>query len=515
MSRRPIEPSTQPRETRRGDPGPPVSAPARRAARGWAPGEFAARSLLGLVAAICAGAAFVVVLTLVAAEWRPLHTADQAVVDAVNSLISSSGVLVTAAKTLSYLGSPLGVGIVVVVPVIWLLIRRLPRLASFVAVTGAGAAVLGTGVKALVDRARPVVEVPLSSPSGDSFPSGHAVAVTIGWGALLLVFLPVVPRRGRRAAIACVVGVIVIVGLTRVALGAHYPSDVIAGWLLGALWLAVTALAFRTSRDLEGLAGPTPGIDVLSAQERHALHPAPAHDHPLPQSWRTAAKLVVAAVLLCGALVGVGLLITGPLTSVQRFDAEVVAWFATIGSGTWTEIALAIGWLGGVAGNVTVLAIAVPLASAITRRWAPALFLLLATGGQAAIYLAASRLVARDRPGLDSGDLLATVSFPSGHVGASVATYGAIALLVLTWSGARARYAAIVLAVAVVLIVAFSRLYHDVHYPSDVIAAMAYAFVWLGLCWRWLRPAPARRREDAEDACATLTRRHLTAAGNR
>jgi len=464
------------------------------------------------VVVLCAAVAFALLLALVKAEWQPLGAADEAVVDAANDVVTSSDALVTAARALTDLGSPLGVALVVVVPVIWLLIRGLPRLAAYLAMTGLGAAVLGPGVKALVDRARPVVDVPLSSPTGASFPSGHAVAVTIAWGALLLVVLPVVPRRGRSTTVLGVVALVLAVGLTRVALGAHYLSDVVAGWLLGVLWLGVTALAFRSSRDLRGLAHPAAGVDAVAPEERRALHPAPAHDRPFPEGWSTAAKLVVAAVVVCGAVIGVGLLVTGPLTWVQDVDHEVVGWFTAIPGGALTELALGVGWLGGVAGTVVVLAIAVPLASAITRRWSPALFLVVSAAGQGLIYLAASRLVGRDRPGEDSAELIAAVAFPSGHVGSAVCTYGGLALLVLAWRGRRAGGAAVLAAVLIVLAVAFSRLYRGVHFPSDVLAGVLYGLVWLALCCRLLDPGPRLRRGAGTGPVAGPPRRSARSA---
>jgi undecaprenyl-diphosphatase len=81
--------------------------------------------------------------------------------------------------------------------------------------------------------------------------------------------------------------------------------------------------------------------------------------------------------------------------------------------------------------------------------------------------------------------MIATVSFPSGHVGAAVAAYGGMALLI---RAPRARRIALGLAVAIVVGVAFSRLYEGVHYPSDVVAGVLYGLTWLTLCRHWLRP---------------------------
>src|SRR5262249_11541170 len=129
----------------------------------------------------------------------------------------------------------------------------------------------------------PVVDVPVASAPGNSFPSGHALGSIVAYGSLLLVFLPAVPRRLRRVAIAVAAAIVVLVGFTRVALGVHYVSDVLAGWLLGVAWLTVPASAFRLGRReagqpmppiTEGLA-PEADDDVTPAPDEHRLLPHP------------------------------------------------------------------------------------------------------------------------------------------------------------------------------------------------------------------------------------------------
>jgi undecaprenyl-diphosphatase len=111
---------------------------------------------------------------------------------------------------------------------------------------------------ALVDklplaRARPSWRHPVAVVSGYSYPSGHATA---GWvlavAAVLLLTRLLVPSALRRLLVALAVGSAVLVSLDRVFLGVHYPSDVVAGALLGSLlallpWLALTALRERRS----------------------------------------------------------------------------------------------------------------------------------------------------------------------------------------------------------------------------------------------------------------------------
>ena len=71
-----------------------------------------------------------------------------------------------------------------------------------------------------------------------SFPSGHAQNAVVAWGVLLLVFLPVLRGRWRVVAVIAAVAVVLAIGFARVALSVHFVSDVLAGYALGAAWLA-------------------------------------------------------------------------------------------------------------------------------------------------------------------------------------------------------------------------------------------------------------------------------------
>jgi len=122
-------------------------------------------------------------------------------------------------------------------------------------------------------------------------------------------------------------------------------------------------------------------------------------------------------------------------------------------------------------------------------------FLLLAVAGEKAVYLTASVLVDRDRPPVPTtGFVHATSSFPSGHVGAALALYGAIALLVVRSPRTSTTVQAVAVGVAVVAppLVAFARLYRGLHYPTDVLAGTVSAAVWLTATWLVVvRPRPA------------------------
>lgn len=97
---------------------------------------------------------------------------------------------------------------------------------------------LNVGLKHLFQRARPVLDEPLVSLATYSFPSGHAVASTVFYGVLCaFVFRHVRSRMLRAAALVLACALVLLVCATRVYLGAHFLTDVVAGVIVGALVL--------------------------------------------------------------------------------------------------------------------------------------------------------------------------------------------------------------------------------------------------------------------------------------
>jgi len=103
-------------------------------------------------------------------------------------------------------------------------------------------------VKILVDRPRPVVDHPVATAWGKSFPSGHAMSSTVTYGALLLTFLPVLPGRRRAAAVVATAALVLVIGSSRLILGVHFLTDVIGGYVLGLAWLLGATAAFEIWR---------------------------------------------------------------------------------------------------------------------------------------------------------------------------------------------------------------------------------------------------------------------------
>ena len=141
--------------------------------------------------------------------------------------------------------------------------QRLPRLAAFVVVTMTGSMLLNSLVKLAVDRARPVLDDPVAHAGGMSFPSGHAQSAMVAASVLLLVFLPLLRGAWRWVAVGVAVAYVLAIGFARVTLGVHYVSDVLAGYVLGAAWVAAMIAAFNAWRRERGrpAADPAEGLE--------------------------------------------------------------------------------------------------------------------------------------------------------------------------------------------------------------------------------------------------------------
>jgi membrane-associated phospholipid phosphatase len=118
------------------------------------------------------------------------------------------------------------------------------RLAAWWALALAGNGLTVRALKALLERARPLDAEALVSISGHSFPSGHASGALVAWGLLGVIALVHTRSRSRALLLLWVFALIgATVGCARWVIGAHHPSDVVAGWLCGGAWLAVALLA--------------------------------------------------------------------------------------------------------------------------------------------------------------------------------------------------------------------------------------------------------------------------------
>ena len=209
-----------------------------------------ARLLLGLLAALAVALVVIPLTVLVRSECPPLVTADLEISEAAQGAAARSTVLLRAVQALTLLGDPFLVTGAAALLALVLWRRGAGRLALYVVAARLGALVLSQGLKHLVDRARPVFDVPVATALGPSFPSGHALGSAAFWTTAAVLLMPYVRRD--RLVLTGAVAVAVLVAATRVLLGVHFLSDVVAGLLLGFAWAAVCTAVFVAERAESG-----------------------------------------------------------------------------------------------------------------------------------------------------------------------------------------------------------------------------------------------------------------------
>ncbi|TAK68192.1 MAG: phosphatase PAP2 family protein [Actinomycetota bacterium] len=196
--------------------------------------------------------------------WGPIGDLDNGVAEGLHRWAIQTPTAVTVLQFASDVLHPWALRAYLGLVVVMLLLRGQVRLAWWAAITVLGGGVLDIILKEAVQRARPILPEAVASAGGYSFPSGHALSITVAVGVLLLLGFPLLQPGGRRVAVVVGAVLIALICFARVGLGVHYVSDVVAGVLIGVGWLAATSIAFESWRRSVGRAPHDPlteGID--------------------------------------------------------------------------------------------------------------------------------------------------------------------------------------------------------------------------------------------------------------
>jgi membrane-associated phospholipid phosphatase len=156
---------------------------------------------------------------------------------------------VSVLRAFTEFGSAEWIGLVLFGLVLFFVWKRWwPSLVTLV-VAVPGGMLLNEWVKFLVHRQRPFVDGPFVDWSGYSFASGHTIGATLLYGQLLLFILPALKaRHWRLLSIFSAISLVALVGFSRIALGAHFLTDVLAAIFFGIIWLALCLFAAKPMR---------------------------------------------------------------------------------------------------------------------------------------------------------------------------------------------------------------------------------------------------------------------------
>lgn len=195
-----------------------------------------------VVSAVVAVAVYALLWIGSASHWNWVTTID-------SSLLSDARAQpgrVTAWNVFCTVLGPTAFRLVTVVVIVFSFARRNVRVAMFLVISVELSGIITEIAKSAASRPRPGTA--LVSAYSTSFPSGHALGVMVGVLALLTVALPVARRPLRAWLVALGAVIVVAIGIGRVVLNVHYPSDVIAGWALGYAYFVACLLMIPPTR---------------------------------------------------------------------------------------------------------------------------------------------------------------------------------------------------------------------------------------------------------------------------
>ena len=212
------------------------------------------------------------------------------------------------------------------------------------------------------------------------------------------------------------------------------------------------------------------------------------------------ARLVGGWIIIASLIVGLGLLLTGPVKDAWPLTEEddISTALAHDRTPRWDDITWWWSEIGNTGTIIVTCGIVVVILRLTLHRWREGLFVIAATAGQAVVFLAASSFIDRERPDVPKLDVSPpTSSFPSGHTSAALALYGSLAL-VIVWQVRHAWLAwlATFVLLMVPVLVAWARLYRGMHHPSDVVGSLVNATLCIALAWFHVEHR-ARLPEDA------------------
>ena len=216
---------------------------------------------------------------------------------------------------------------------------------------------------------------------------------------------------------------------------------------------------------------------------------------------RDVARLLLPAACLIALMVALGFLLTDvlPSTALGRWDAEVPRRLVEYRQQEGISESKIITTLSETPTIISLTALAAVVFRWKFGRWRESLVVIYAVVGETAIFVATTLFIDRPRPNVPHLDQAPpTSSFPSGHTAAAVCFYGSIAAIILWHSRHRwINVAAVVICTAVPLLIAGSRVYRGMHYPTDVLAGMLLGAIWLTVVILYVCTHDAGRRRHA------------------
>jgi undecaprenyl-diphosphatase len=341
-------------------------------------------------------------------------------------------------------------------------------------------------------RPRPPTQLDVVLVTVPSFPSGHTVSAVLGYGLLAYLLIPRLQSRFWKWVVGLfLVFVIVFVGVSRLLVGGHYLSDVLAGYGVGIAWAGlVYTLAewfFPRGQTADPNVAEQPAINT----ETEGLR-APG----MFKRW----PLLGIALILLGSLsfsaLGYELLTKGPLVQWDQSIYETLIAAARSASPTVSELMLFGFFLGKQMVIVIVTLLAIYFVS--KRYWREAAMILISSGAGSFVWNYFVSYFARPRPPIQTGLAVKSIpSFPSGHAMSAMIVYGFLAYLIIPKMPGRAwKWTVGIVAALIILFDGYSRIFQGSHYLTDVLAGYALGLAWAALVYTIIEAIFIRRKSQ-------------------
>jgi len=237
----------------------------------------------------------------------------------------------------------------------------------------------------------------------------------------------------------------------------------------------------------------TGGLEPRASADLKPAEPEATMDHDRARgNGRIAAGVAVTWVLIVGVLIGIGklIMITHNGNGNLLGDHAIPHWLAanrTPALNHWSQIASTLG----ATQDILIVSVATCIVFlAVTRRWRPVIFIAAVMFGELGAFLTVAAIVRRPRPDVSHLDShLPTSAFPSGHMAATTCLYAGIAILVIGYARGWWRYLFLIPAVVMPVMIALARLYRGEHHPTDILASLVFAGLWLIATTALVRPS--------------------------
>lgn len=359
--------------------------------------------------------------------------------------------------------------------VLYFFYKRFWRELAMVLIGSGGGGLLWYAVSRYFDRPRPAIQMTIAL-TDPSFPSGHALSALVFYGFLAYLLVPRMPSRFWKWFVGILLTFVALfVGASRLILGGHYVTDVVAGYAIGLAWAGLvytlTEILFKgsTVRDPESAkqAGTVEGFQSPG----------------LFKSRPAIGLILILLGSLSFAFLGYELATNGPLVSWDTSIYKDLIHEAKAAPPRISELML----FGFFVGKQVILVMVTLLSIYFfyKRYWRELAMLLISSAGGSFVWNFFVSYFARPRPAEQTGLAVTEIpSFPSGHAMSAIICYGFLAYLVVPHLPSRFwKWTVVIATIVLILFDGFSRIFQGSHYLTDVLAGYALGLAWAVLVY--------------------------------